>query len=69
MDQPIHRTETFRHEGFIAAEQYTYADFVELKSESAVKAAGKYKTQGKLYQVRDGDILFFKFNVTTTKKK
>jgi len=57
--------------GFIAAEQMTYDDFKALGSEAAVKAAGKYKSQGKGYTVQDGDILFFKFNVSgaTNKKK
>ena len=31
--------------------------------------AGKYKTEGKEYVVKDGDIIFFKFNVTAEKKK
>ena len=34
-----------------------------------VKEAGKYKTEGKEDVVEDGDIIFFKFNVTTDKKK
>jgi len=50
--------------GFISAEQMSYTDFKELGSEAAVRAAGKYKSQGKLYVVQDGDILFFKFNVS-----
>ena len=37
-------------------------------SEAACKAAGKYKTQGKLYEVQDGDICFFKFNVSGGKQ-
>jgi len=47
---------------FICAEQMAYADFHALGSEAEVKKAGKYKTQGKLYVVADGDILFFKHN-------
>jgi len=27
------------------------------------KEAGKYRSEGKTYIVKDGDILFFKFNV------
>ena len=41
--------------------------FDELKeagSEQAVKAAGKYRQQGKLYVVQDGDVIFFKFGRT-----
>ncbi len=49
--------------GFIRAEAYASADLFELKTEAAVKEAGKYKVEGKDYVVRDGDILFFRFNV------
>mmetsp|Transcript_985 Transcript_985/g.2109 ORF Transcript_985/g.2109 Transcript_985/m.2109 type:complete len:404 (-) Transcript_985:2686-3897(-) len=51
--------------GFICAEVMKYEDFRELGSETAVKAAGKYKQQGKTYEVEDGDIIFFKFNVAS----
>ena len=37
-------------------------------SEAAVRAAGKLRTEGRKYVVADGDIIFFKFNVTTKKK-
>jgi ribosome-binding ATPase YchF (GTP1/OBG family) len=33
------------------------------KSESAVKEAGKYRSEGKEYVVNDGDIMLFRFNV------
>ncbi|XP_058945577.2 obg-like ATPase 1 [Pocillopora verrucosa] len=58
--------------GFIMAEVMKFDDFKELGSESAVKAAGKYKQEGKNYVVNDGDIIFFKFNAgagLTEKKK
>lgn len=54
--------------GFICAEVMKFDEFKELGSESAVKAAGKYKQQGKQYLVDDGDIIFFKFNVTAPAK-
>jgi hypothetical protein len=44
---------------------YSYNDFVEHKSENAVKAAGKYKQQGKNYVVQDGDIIFFKVIISS----
>jgi ribosome-binding ATPase YchF (GTP1/OBG family) len=44
-------------------------DLKELGSEAAVKAAGKYKQEGKNYVVQDGDIILFKFNVTSSGKK
>ncbi|KAK4019732.1 hypothetical protein OUZ56_001740 [Daphnia magna] len=48
--------------GFIMAEVFKFADLKEEGSEAAVKAAGKYRQQGKLYVVEDGDIILFKFN-------
>ncbi len=49
--------------GFIRAEVIKYEDFVELKSESACRAAGKLGIEGKEYVVQDGDIMHFLFNV------
>jgi GTP-binding protein YchF len=49
--------------GFIRAEVMTYNDFIELKSEAAVKDAGKLRVEGKTYIVQDGDIMHFRFNV------
>ena len=49
--------------GFIRAEVMKYNDFVTLKSEAAVKDAGKLKVEGKEYIVEDGDIMHFRFNV------
>jgi len=49
--------------GFIRAEVMTYADFVSLGSEAAVKEAGKFRVEGKDYVVDDGDIMHFRFNV------
>lgn len=47
---------------FISCDQYTFEDFKQYGSESAIKAAGKYRSQGKAYIVQDGDILFIKHN-------
>jgi len=44
-------------EFFIKAEVYNYKDLRELGSEAAVKGAGKYRTQGKDYEIADGDII------------
>lgn len=49
--------------GFIRAEAYTIEDLRKYKSEAEIKAAGKYRQEGKEYVVQDGDVLFFKFNV------
>lgn len=44
------------------AEVMRFEDYKEYGSEVAVKAAGKYRQQGKAYVVEDGDIILFKFN-------
>jgi len=49
--------------GFIRAEVIKYDDFVSLRSEQAVKEAGKMNVEGKEYIVEDGDIMHFRFNV------
>lgn len=49
--------------GFICAEVYPYSAIKEHGSESAVKEAGKIRTEGKGYYPKDGDIMFFRFNV------
>lgn len=55
--------------GFICAEVMKYDDLVEHGSEQAVKAEGLYRQMGKDYEVIDGDIIYFKFNVTAQPKK
>jgi len=49
--------------GFIRAETYHCDDLFEFKNEAAVKEAGKYRSEGKDYDVKDGDIMLFRFNV------
>jgi len=49
--------------GFIRAETYNCEDLFRLGSEQAVKEAGLLRSEGKEYVVKDGDVLFFKFNV------
>lgn len=49
--------------GFIKAEVYSYDDFAKFGSELAVKENGKLRIEGKEYPFKDGDIVFFKFNV------
>jgi len=49
--------------GFIRAEVKRWEDFVELGSEHACKQAGKFRLEGKTYQVKDGDIFHVRFNV------
>jgi hypothetical protein len=49
--------------GFIRAEVIKFEDYAVLGSESAVKAAGKMRVEGKEYVVQDGDVMHFRFNV------
>ncbi|MDR1902314.1 MAG: redox-regulated ATPase YchF [Treponema sp.] len=49
--------------GFIKAEVYAYEDIVRYGTEAKIKEAGKYRVEGREYTVRDGDVMFFKFNV------
>ncbi|XP_055679293.1 obg-like ATPase 1 [Lutzomyia longipalpis] len=60
--QAAGRIHTDFEKGFIMAEVMHFVDFKEEGSESAAKAAGKYRQQGRNYVVEDGDIIFFKFN-------
>lgn len=49
--------------GFIACETIGYDDFVTCNGEQGAKEAGKMRVEGKEYQVKDGDVLLFRFNV------
>jgi len=49
--------------GFIKAEIYHIDDLMEFHSESLLREKGKIRQEGKEYIVKDGDIIFFKFNV------
>lgn len=48
--------------GFIRAETYSVDDLVELKSEKAIREAGRMRVEGKEYIMRDGDVVHFLFN-------
>jgi GTP-binding protein YchF len=45
--------------GYVRAEVYSVDDLVQHKSESAIKAAGKMRSEGRDYVMRDGDIAHF----------
>ncbi|HEX2060077.1 MAG TPA: redox-regulated ATPase YchF [Thermoanaerobaculia bacterium] len=49
--------------GFIRAETISYADYIAHKGEQGAKAAGKMRSEGKDYEVEDGDVILFRFNV------
>ncbi|WP_045387178.1 redox-regulated ATPase YchF [Falsirhodobacter sp. alg1] len=48
--------------GFIRAETVAYGDYVAGKGEAGAKEAGKFRVEGKSYEVKDGDVLHFLFN-------
>lgn len=49
--------------GFIRAETISFEDLDKYGSEQAVKEAGRLRSEGKEYEVQDGDIIEFRFNV------
>lgn len=49
--------------GFIRAETISYEDYVGEGSEQMAREAGKMRLEGKDYEVCDGDVMFFRFNV------
>jgi len=49
--------------GFIAAEVVAFDDLVAAGSKSAARDAGKLRIEGKEYEVQDGDVVEFRFNV------
>jgi len=51
------------YKGFIAAETISYKDFISCNGEQKAKELGKMKIEGKDYEVIDGDIMVFRFNV------
>ena len=42
---------------------YSYEDFMEYKSEVALREHGKIRIEGKEYIIQDGDLVHFRFNV------
>ena len=49
--------------GFIRAEVVAYDDFLREGSINAAKEKGLYRSEGKEYVIKDGDIVLFRFNV------
>ena len=48
--------------GFIRAEVYSVDYLVAMKSEKAIRDAGKMRTEGRGYVMRDADVCHFLFN-------
>lgn len=61
--QAAGRIHTDFEKGFIRAEVFHVDDLLKHGSEQTVKAAGLYRSEGKEYVARDGDIMLFRFNV------
>ncbi|GMR20956.1 MAG: redox-regulated ATPase YchF [Gammaproteobacteria bacterium] len=49
--------------GFIRAEVIGYEDFIAHNGEHGAREAGKLRSEGKEYVVKDGDVIHFRFNV------
>jgi GTP-binding protein YchF len=49
--------------GFIRAEVISYEDYIKFGSEAACKNAGVLRIEGKDYEVQDGDVMHFLFNI------
>ena len=49
--------------GFIRAQTIAFEDFIQYKGEQGAKDAGKMRSEGKEYVVKDGDVMNFLFNV------
>ena len=49
--------------GYIRAQTIAFDDFITFKGEQGAKDAGKMRSEGKEYVVKDGDVMNFLFNV------
>ncbi len=48
--------------GFIRSETVAYDDYIAGNGEAGAKEAGKFRVEGKTYEVKDGDVLHFLFS-------
>ena len=58
-----HAIHTDLERGFIRAEVVTYEDLMEHGSEAKCRAVGKLRTEGKEYEVLDGDVINIRYNI------
>jgi len=49
--------------GFIRADVVAYEKLIEVGSESVARERGWIRSEGKNYEMKDGDVCVFKFNV------
>lgn len=61
--QAAGRIHTDFEKGFIRAEVVGYDDFIQYQGEQGAKDAGKWRLEGKDYQMHEGDVVHFRFNV------
>ena len=61
--QAAGRIHTDFQRGFIKAEVVPFEEFQDYGSMAAAREAGKLRVEGKEYQVQDGDVIYFRFNV------
>jgi GTP-binding protein YchF len=47
--------------GFVRAETISFADYMAFNGEAGAREAGKFRLEGKDYEVADGDVLHFRF--------
>lgn len=49
--------------GFICAEVTAYEDYIACDGEAGAREAGKCRTEGRDYEIREADVIHFRFNV------
>ena len=49
--------------GFIKAEVIAFEDYISLRGEQGARQAGKLRSEGSEYVVKEGDVILFRFNV------
>lgn len=49
--------------GFIRAEVVSFEDLIACAGEAGARERGKYRTEGRDYVVKDGDVMLFRYNV------
>jgi GTP-binding protein YchF len=49
--------------GFIRAEVYHFDELIACGNEAGVRAKGFFRLEGRDYVIKDGDVVFFRFNV------
>lgn len=61
--QAAGKIHTDMERGFIRAEVYHYDDLVACGAETKVKEKGLFRLEGKEYVIKEGDVVYFRFNV------